>query len=107
MTATFEVIEGFHGDIPRTIDVHTTLTSCGVKFQTGELYLVSAYRDDRDGTISAHACGGTRNISSAGKQIAYWTLRKRDPKNSARFEGKVVATDDDGRFTLEGLAGGE
>jgi hypothetical protein len=118
----FQVSEELSG--PKVSEVYTDASSCGYRFETGQVYLVNASRDGS--RYRTGACSRTAKIDSdsaiedlkalrarkSGKPLPpriYGRVDSGDLKSDTRIrlahdgEECSVAIDNDGRFSVDGL----
>jgi hypothetical protein len=66
--ANFQVNEVWKGHVAPNLEVHTSMSSCGYEFKTGERYLVYATATGK--SLQVNLCNGTVLHSQAGEHIA-------------------------------------
>jgi Tissue inhibitor of metalloproteinase len=85
----FAVEESFRGLASNVVEVFTSQTGagCGFGFQTGQQYLVYAYKGET-GRLSTSICSRTRTITQATEDLSYLRGLLRAPRRST-ISGEV------------------
>ncbi|MEP7361839.1 MAG: hypothetical protein ABI972_01170 [Acidobacteriota bacterium] len=85
--AEFVVEEQWKGDAAEKVDIWQRASSCAIDFSKGERFLIYATR--RAGRLTAAPCGLTKEVSSAGDDLAYLYFIKHSPAAAVRVWGYV------------------
>jgi hypothetical protein len=95
----FTVEDAFRGLNARELDVATLSgTSCDIRFEKGERWLVYAYRDEATGRLEVQPCTRTHRLSGMDEDLEYMRgLRRAAPEQSVH--GRLM------RSRYEPLAG--
>src|SRR5260370_33070493 len=80
MEASFEVLRSYRGVDSKHVRVRTGIGGgdCGFNFETNEMYLVFAYKDD-SGELSTGICSSTAFIAESQANLAH---PPGEPENS-------------------------
>lgn len=90
-TVRFAVKESFRGTDEKVIELETGAGGgdCGYAFETGQSYLVYAYRDSETGKMSSNICTRTQLLSKATEDLEYFRGLK-DAKAGGTVYGQVI-----------------
>ncbi len=90
-TVRFAVNESFRGIEERTIELETGMGGgdCGFAFETGQSYLVYAYRNKETGKLGTGICTRTQLLAKASEDLEYFRSLKNAPGGGTVY-GKVM-----------------
>jgi hypothetical protein len=87
----FAVDESFRGTVEKSLEVETGMGGgdCGFQFESGQNYLVYAYRNKETGKLGTGICTRTQVLSKAAEDLEYFRGLK-EAKAGGTVYGKIV-----------------